>query len=335
MSTGGSSEADDAAADLLGRWQEHVKNPAASTPSPGSSSPADPAGDGPDDGSDGNPRDDPRRPADAAESGGGSATEGGDERDDERPAPPRRPAASGPHRTPVAPAAPRSGSNYVAAGREIVEALRTPPADQAALADAPAGDRDPASSSATPGTPPSGSAPAAVPPTPPAPGAPASASVPDPDPDTTPTGPLPPPGPNVDLEFPPRVAVRRTVGVLAMLSVLATAGAAYVAYTDPRPTTLGVAALLLVVSLVLYGVRASSLPTRLAIRAGQLEVTRGSSREVFDLTSRYTRVEVVGAPGHRRWKVLFGRFGRDPFVVDGAMVDPKRFMAALERYRDH
>lgn len=143
-----------------------------------------------------------------------------------------------------------------------------------------------------------------------------------------------PPGPTTDVEFPTRVAVRRTVGVLAMLAMLATAGAAYVAYDDPRPVTLGLAAILLVVSLALYAVRASSLPTRMSIRSGQLEVARGPAREVFDLTSRYTRVEVVGTPGRRGWKVLFGRFGRDPFVVDASMVDPRLFTAALERYRD-
>ncbi len=86
-------------------------------------------------------------------------------------------------------------------------------------------------------------------------------------------------------------------------------------------------------TLVLYAVRAGSSPTRLTIHAGQLEVVRGSKREIFDLTSRYTRVEVVGRPGRRGWKVLLGRFGRDPLVIDSSVVDPRAFTEALERFR--
>ena len=90
---------------------------------------------------------------------------------------------------------------------------------------------------------------------------------------------------------------------------------------------------LLAVTLVLYAVRAGSTPTLVAIRSGQLEVTRGKTHEVFDLTSRFTRIEVVGKPGGRGWKVLFGRFGRDPLVINSSIVDPEKFTAELERYR--
>ena len=123
------------------------------------------------------------------------------------------------------------------------------------------------------------------------------------------------------------------MALLALGVLAATAEAAYLAYNDPRPFRLGVAATLLVVTLVLYGVRASSSPARLSIRSGQLEVVRGDRHEIFDLTSRYARMEVVGTPGKRGWKVLFGRFGRDPFVVDASMVDPKKFTEALQRHR--
>ena len=57
------------------------------------------------------------------------------------------------------------------------------------------------------------------------------------------------------------------------------------------------------------------------------------TREVFDLTSRFTRLEVVGKPGRPGWKVLMARFGRDPLVIDSSMVDPATFTAALERHR--
>jgi hypothetical protein len=140
-------------------------------------------------------------------------------------------------------------------------------------------------------------------------------------------------GPSLNVEFEPKIAARRVIGLLLLVALIVTAGAAYLAYDDPRPLTLGAAGTLLAVTLVLYAVRAGSTPTLVAIRSGQLEVTRGKTHEVFDLTSRFTRIEVVGKPGGRGWKVLFGRFGRDPLVINSSIVDPEKFTAELERYR--
>jgi len=140
-------------------------------------------------------------------------------------------------------------------------------------------------------------------------------------------------GPSLNVEFEPKIAARRVIGLLLLVALIVTAGAAYLAYDDPRPVTLGAAGTLLAVTLVLYAVRAGSTPTLVAIRSGQLEVTRGKTHEVFDLTSRFTRIEVVGKPGGRGWKVLFGRFGRDPLVINSSIVDPQKFTAELERYR--
>lgn len=162
---------------------------------------------------------------------------------------------------------------------------------------------------------------------------PTPADVPPPEPPPPSAEGQPVVGRSTDVVFPPRLGTRWVVGLLVLVALVATAGAAYVAYDDPGPLTLGAAGTLLVVTLVLYAVRAGSSPARLAIHNGQLEVRRGGQREVFDLTSRYARIEVVGTPGRRGWKVLFGRFGRDPFVVDASMVDPQRFTAALGQHR--
>lgn len=147
----------------------------------------------------------------------------------------------------------------------------------------------------------------------------------------------PPPGPEVgpslNVEFPPKTGARKVIGLLLLISFAATCGAAYVAYNDQRTLTLGAAGTLLVVTLVLYAVRAASSPTLIAIRSGQLVVTRGKVVEKFDLTSRFTRIEVVGKAGRPGWKVLCGRFGRDPLVINSSMVDPKDFSVELERYR--
>lgn len=142
-----------------------------------------------------------------------------------------------------------------------------------------------------------------------------------------------PAGRTTDVEFAPRVLARRVTGLLLLVMLPLSVAAAYLAYDDPRTLTVGVAGTLVVLTLALYGVRVGATPTRLAIRSGQLEVVRGSSREIFDLTSRFTRLEVVGRPGRPGWKVLLARFGRDPLVIDSSVVDPVAFTAALERHR--
>jgi hypothetical protein len=140
-------------------------------------------------------------------------------------------------------------------------------------------------------------------------------------------------GPSLNVDFDPRLRARRLVGLLLLVSLAATGLAAWLAYDDPRPITLGAAGTLLALTLLLYAVRAGSAPTYLAIRSGQLEVRRGKTLEKFDLTSQFTRIEVVGTPGRPGWKVLFGRFGRDPLVITSSLVDAKQFSAELERYR--
>lgn len=143
------------------------------------------------------------------------------------------------------------------------------------------------------------------------------------------------PGRSTDVEFAPRVLVRRLLGLLLLLLLATTAVAAYLAYDDPTTSTVGVAGTLLVLTLLVHAIRVSANPAHLSIRSGQLEVVRGNRRDAFDLTSRFTRIEVVGRPGRPGWKVLMARFGRDPLVIDSSMVDPVRFTEALERHRPH
>lgn len=143
----------------------------------------------------------------------------------------------------------------------------------------------------------------------------------------------PAPGRSTDVVFPPRRFVQRLLGVLLLVLVPTGIGLGYLAYDQPTTLRVGVAATLGVLVLVLYGLRVSATPAHLAVRGGQLEVVRGQHRDVFDLTSRFTRLEVVGRPGRPGWKVLMARFGRDPLVIDASMVDPAAFMEALERHR--
>ncbi len=137
----------------------------------------------------------------------------------------------------------------------------------------------------------------------------------------------------MNVDFSPRRGTRRVTGVLLLVTLVATAGAGWVAYDEPTTLTIGLACTLLSVTLAISGARAGASTMELSTRGGQLEVRRGSRREIFDLTSRYTQIEVVGAPGRRGWKVLLGRFGRDPLVIDSSVVDPRTFTEALQRYR--
>lgn len=142
----------------------------------------------------------------------------------------------------------------------------------------------------------------------------------------------PPVGISTDVELRPRTKAREIVGLLLLASVCGLGLSAYVAYSDSNVLAGGISAVLLVLTLALWAIRASSPVTHLAVRSGQLEVTRAGGRSVFDLSGGFTPIEVVGRPGDRDWRVLVLRRGMDPFVVDASMVDPREFMDALGRY---
>jgi hypothetical protein len=143
----------------------------------------------------------------------------------------------------------------------------------------------------------------------------------------------PPAGASTNVEFTPRTRARRVVGLLLLVALAGTAVAGYAVYRDPTTLTIGVAATLGVLALVLWAVRASTAVAHLSVEAGQLEVVQGGGRFVFELAGSFTPIEVVGRPGDRGWKVLFLRRNMDPFVVDSSMVDPHEFMDVFRRYQ--
>ncbi len=135
------------------------------------------------------------------------------------------------------------------------------------------------------------------------------------------------------VEFPPKRGVRRLMGTVLVLVLLATAGAGYLAYDRPGPVSTGITATLGVLLLVTWAVRAGTPLTLMTVKGGQLEVRQGGLHLKFDLSSHYTPIEAQGAPGQRDWRVLFGRGSMPPFVVDASIVDAHEFMALLRRYR--
>lgn len=136
-----------------------------------------------------------------------------------------------------------------------------------------------------------------------------------------------------DHVFTPRRATRRVLTAVTLAAAVLTALALRAALAEPDSARVGLAVIAAVTTLVLWVVRASATPARLRVQLGQLEVVRGHRRDVVDLASDYTDVEVQGRPGHRGWRVVFPRREGDPVVVDASVVDPEEFMRVLRAYR--
>ena len=102
----------------------------------------------------------------------------------------------------------------------------------------------------------------------------------------------------------------------------------------PNTLTVGVTAVLLVLTLALWAIRASQpgRPPRGALRSARGDrgrrPLRCSTCPVASHRSRSSARRVTGTGG-----CCSIRRGMDPFVVDSSMVDPRAFMDTLQRYR--
>lgn len=124
--------------------------------------------------------------------------------------------------------------------------------------------------------------------------------------------------------------------VTVLLGVGAIAAAAitvYEAYLDRLTTAPGMAAGAVTLLLVILVGRSKGSAGRVWLERGVLHVEEGDSHRRFDLSTPDTKVEMVGRPGGRRWKVLLLRKGMAPYAIDSALVDPAPFVAALEPWR--
>jgi hypothetical protein len=136
-----------------------------------------------------------------------------------------------------------------------------------------------------------------------------------------------------DHAFAPRRGTQRLLTVVALAAAVVAVLALRAALAEPGPTWSGLAVIAGLASLALWAVRASATPARLRVQLGQLEIVRGSRRDVVDLAGDYTDVEVHGRPGHRGWRVVFPRREGEPVVVDASVVDAHEFMRVLRAYR--
>ncbi|MBU2074217.1 MAG: hypothetical protein KJ938_07265 [Actinobacteria bacterium] len=145
-----------------------------------------------------------------------------------------------------------------------------------------------------------------------------------------------PPRPAVlppDIDFRPRTLARRVTSLLLLLGLAMTLLAAWRAYDSRVQTDIGFAAILALFTGIVWAVRAGSVPTRMSLHGGLLEVRTQAGRFLFELTSAHTHLEMVGTPGRPGWKVLIHRRGMNPFEITRAMVDPHEFVDAVRYYR--
>jgi hypothetical protein len=133
--------------------------------------------------------------------------------------------------------------------------------------------------------------------------------------------------------FEPRKTSRRLLTIALLIGLVFSAYFGKAAVDTQDTASMGLAAIVLMATAMVWAIRAGAAPTKLEVHQGQLEVVRQGDRYVFDLASTYTRIEVRGRPGRRGWKVLFPRRGMAPFAVDATMVDPDDFMRVLRFFR--
>ncbi|GAB3855408.1 hypothetical protein GCM10028801_10990 [Nocardioides maradonensis] len=135
------------------------------------------------------------------------------------------------------------------------------------------------------------------------------------------------------IEFKPRTQVRRALTVVLLVALLAAVAVGVVAARQHTTGLYAVAASLGVLVLVVWAVRASTIPTRLTIRRNQLEVVRSGRRTTIDLASPFTPVAILGTPGRRGWQVLIEQLEAPVLTLTASDVDPDPFMRVLLRIR--
>jgi hypothetical protein len=169
---------------------------------------------------------------------------------------------------------------------------------------------------------------AAPPPAPPQPAAPRAAPAPR------------PPEPRIQPDGVPELVEFRSPSSSAVITVLLGIGALvaagiaiYEAYLDQLTATPGIVASAVTLLLVIVVGRSKGPAGQVWLEQGVVHVDEGDSHRRFDLTTPNTKVEMVGQPGERRWKVLFLRKGMAPYEVTARLVDPEPFVDALRPWR--
>jgi hypothetical protein len=133
--------------------------------------------------------------------------------------------------------------------------------------------------------------------------------------------------------FAPKRTARRVLNVAMLAGLGACVYFVRLAVQSKDTATIGLAAIVVLATAIVWAIRAGASMTRMSVHYGQLEVVQQGGRFIFDIASEYTQMEVHGVPGKPGWKVLFPRRGMPPFTVDASMVDPDDFMRVLRFFK--
>jgi len=133
--------------------------------------------------------------------------------------------------------------------------------------------------------------------------------------------------------FPPRRGARRALTLLLLACVALLAGTALTAWRERSPVTAAIAGAVLLLTAVVWAVRAGLSVAHLRVERGVLTILRAGQAESFSRVDGYQRIEVIGRPGRPGWRVVLTRPGRTPYLVDAALVDPAEFMRVLAAHR--
>ncbi len=138
---------------------------------------------------------------------------------------------------------------------------------------------------------------------------------------------------SMNVDFKPRTLTRSLLSLVLVLTLAVTVFVGLTLRDNQNTLNIALTAILAALVLFIYSVRAGAAVSRMRVRGGLLEIKRGGRRDVFDLSSRFTPIDVIGRPGRAGWKVVMLRADGMPQLIDSSVVDPKHFMEVLTFYR--
>ncbi|MCW2797005.1 hypothetical protein [Nocardioides sp.] len=121
--------------------------------------------------------------------------------------------------------------------------------------------------------------------------------------------------------------------VLAGAALLSAAITAFLTFRGDLLTGPGIIAAVATILLIIGVARTRTPSTTVWVDRGTVHLATGATTHQFDLTSPNTRIEMVGNPQSRGWKLLFLRRSLPPYVIDARVVDPVAFTETVRRWR--
>ena len=97
-------------------------------------------------------------------------------------------------------------------------------------------------------------------------------------------------------EFAPKRMLRRLLTISMLIGLVGTASFVRAASQVKDTQSIGLAAIAVLATAMVWAIRAGASVTTLEVHQGQLQVVQQGGRFIFDLSSKYTRFEVHSSP---------------------------------------